>query len=379
METVAPPRPVAGRERYLDVLRALALIRIFIYHGLAWAWLSFAFPATGVMFALAGSLMARSLDRAPAGAVTSHRVRRLLPALWVLGALLVPAMLWHGWPDRPSWSHLLLWVVPVAEPPGSEWAVSATQVLWYIVTYLWLLLLSPALRWLYRHRPVRTVLLPLGALLVLEAMPRIASDPVDSVLVNVATFGACWVVGFAHRDGALRRMSLPLLCTLAVLCLCVGAGWALTHPGGNGPDLNDIPVAQAFYSLGFVLLVLRAAPAMRWLQRLRPLDRVVAVLNARAVTIYLWHNVAIAVSIVVGDRLEVWRLDRFEQFGYLAVALPLLLIPLFAVGWVEDFAARRRPRILPGRRLPAGQVAAGPPSRPHRPRPSPARPDRSSA
>jgi len=163
----------------------------------------------------------------------------------------------------------------------------------------------------------------------------------------VATFGACWVVGFAHRDGTLRRVSMPLLITLAGLCLCIGAGWALANPGEDGLDLNDIPMAQGFYSLGFVLLVLRAAPTMQWLARVRILDRLVALVNARAVTIYLWHNAAIAVCFVVGDQLQVWRLDIFAQFGYLAVALLLLLVPLFLLGWVEDVAANRRPRLLP--------------------------------
>jgi hypothetical protein len=147
-------------------------------------------------------------------------------------------------------------------------------------------------------------------------------------------------------------MSLPLLITLAGLCLCVGAGWALTHPSEDGLDLNSIPVAQGFYSLGFVLLVMRAAPTMQWLARVWILDRLVALLNARAVTIYLWHNLAIAVCFVVGDRLQVWRLDDFAQFGYLAVALLLLLVPLCLLGWVEDVAARRQPRILPWRPAP---------------------------
>lgn len=348
MEAAVVPQRTVGRDRdrYVDALRALALVRVIFYHAFAAAWLSFVFPAMGVMFALAGSLMAKSLERTTMKAVTS-RVSRLLPAVWVLGALLVPSMLWHGWPDRPSWTHLLLWVVPVATPPGSEWGMAATQVLWYVATYLWLLLLSPGLWWLYRRWPVPTFLLPLCALVLLETLPPVAQDPVQAVLVDVATFGACWIAGFAHREGALRRMSLPFLIAVAGLCLGLGTGWALANPGEKDLDLNTIPVAQAFYSLGFVLLVLRAAPTMQWLARIRILDRLVAVLNARAVTIYLWHNVAIAVCFVVGDRLQIWRLGGLAQFGYFAVALLLLLIPLLLVGWMEDVAARRRPRIMP--------------------------------
>ena len=77
---VAPPpgpkRP--GRDRYLDLLRSIALVRVVAYHLFGWAWLTVLFPSMGVMFALAGSLMARSLSR-PAWGVIRGRVRRLLP------------------------------------------------------------------------------------------------------------------------------------------------------------------------------------------------------------------------------------------------------------------------------------------------------------
>lgn len=56
----AAVRP-SGRDRYLDLLRAVALGRVVIYHIFGWAWLTILFPSMGVMFALAGSLMARSL------------------------------------------------------------------------------------------------------------------------------------------------------------------------------------------------------------------------------------------------------------------------------------------------------------------------------
>ena len=69
-----------GRDRYLDLLRSIALVRVVVYHLFGWAWLSVLFPSMGVMFALAGSLMARSLNR-PALGVIKGRLRRLLPPL----------------------------------------------------------------------------------------------------------------------------------------------------------------------------------------------------------------------------------------------------------------------------------------------------------
>jgi peptidoglycan/LPS O-acetylase OafA/YrhL len=48
------------------------------------------------------TLMSKSLDTSAPRAV-KNRVRRLLPALWVMALILVPMMIVRGWPDRPSW------------------------------------------------------------------------------------------------------------------------------------------------------------------------------------------------------------------------------------------------------------------------------------
>ena len=92
-----------GRNRYLDTLRAVALIRVVTYHATDSGWLSIVFPSMGVMFALAGSLMAGSLDRRPPWTVMRQRLRRLLLPFWLFAAVVVVSMLRRGWPDwRPD-------------------------------------------------------------------------------------------------------------------------------------------------------------------------------------------------------------------------------------------------------------------------------------
>ncbi len=86
--------PPAGRDRYIDTLRALALVRVVTYHLLAWSWLPLLFPSMGVMFALAGGLVAASLARADQWTMLHRRIRRLLPPLWAFGVILIPVMLW---------------------------------------------------------------------------------------------------------------------------------------------------------------------------------------------------------------------------------------------------------------------------------------------
>ena len=76
------------RNQYLDLLRAVATVRVVVYHSTGWAALSIVFPAMSVMFALGGSLMAASLDRYGPWAV-EKRLHRLLPSVWVLVAIAV--------------------------------------------------------------------------------------------------------------------------------------------------------------------------------------------------------------------------------------------------------------------------------------------------
>ena len=160
-----------------------------------------------------------------------------------------------------------------------------------------------------------------------------------------AVFAACWVLGFAHRDGSLRKVPAWLVTVLAAACVTGGLFWSETHPDAGG--LKYLPVAYAFYNMGFVLALLRWQPRMGWLTRRPGLDKWVSLINARAVTIYLWNNVAIALCYPIGDALQVWRLGRFFEIGYVVVALALLANAVLLFGWVEDLAARRRLRFLP--------------------------------
>jgi peptidoglycan/LPS O-acetylase OafA/YrhL len=343
------------RDRYFDTLRAVAIVRVVAYHAFPYAWLELIFPSMGVMFALGGSLMVKSLDR-NAGQAVRNRIRRLLPALWVMGLILVPLMIHRGWPDRPSWPHLLLWAVPIANPPASDFGYSAAGVLWYLVTYLWLVLLSPVLLSLYRRARLATVLLPLAGLALLVGLAVLVGHPVGGTVVqNVLAYGSCWVLGMAHREGDLARLRAPLVLGLAGACVAGSLGWAIAHRDGDGVDLTGRPLAYAVYSIGFVLALLR------WSPRPSFAPGFVSMVNNRAVTIYLWHNVAITLAVALFDPLKLWRIpgQGWEDAADFGLAMAMLVVAVLALGWVEDLAARRRPRVSPFvRSAPAGGVPA---------------------
>jgi len=95
----AAPGPRRPRDQYIDGLRALALVRVMTYHTFGWIWLPVAFPSMGVMFALGGSLVAGSLSSSSRtqAQVLRKRLKRLLPPLWLYGAVVVAVMARHGW------------------------------------------------------------------------------------------------------------------------------------------------------------------------------------------------------------------------------------------------------------------------------------------
>ncbi|MFC4071281.1 acyltransferase family protein [Actinoplanes subglobosus] len=350
------------RNRYLDTLRAAAIVRVVVYHHFGWAWLSLALPAMGVMFAVAGSLTAASLDRRPAGTVVLSRLRRLLPPLWLLGAVVVPAMIGTGWAEEDgehpySPARLLLWVLPLADPPGSDTAIDAWEPLWYIRAYLWFVLLTPLLYALWKRVGWVLVALPVAGIAVLDKTGFALPDAADSAMWDLVTYGACWILGFAHRDGRLARLHPAIAVWGAVGLGAAALYWQSGHQGEDAWDLNDVSESQALWSLAFVLVVLRWQPDMTRLARIRPLDRLVSMLNGRAVTIYLWHNIAIAAIWPVLEFSGHDDLGRFEQPITLAMTFLLTGVAVVAFGWVEDLAAGRAPRLWPAYRPPREPIA----------------------
>jgi peptidoglycan/LPS O-acetylase OafA/YrhL len=252
---------------------------------------------------------------------------------------------------------MVFWIFPILDPPGSTFGADYTVVLWNIRAYLWFVLLTPILLCAFRRRPVVTVVTPLVfvGLDALLGSPLGTWGPVGQGMLDFCTFGACWMLGFAHREGTLRRIHPIALAGLVIAALSLGAVWTVSHPSPTGTlDLNDIPLGQALISAGAVLIFLCVSPKLTWLARTPILGRLVTVLNARAVTIYLWHNIAIDLSNTINDKLG-WSSSLSAQ---LATTVLLITVIVLALGWVEDLAARRPLQLIPGRRR-AGSPTTG--------------------
>ncbi|MEU1115834.1 MULTISPECIES: acyltransferase [unclassified Streptomyces] len=394
-ETNVPPPPAAapkkpGRDRYLDLLRSLALVRVVVYHLFGWAWLTIVFPSMGVMFALAGSLMARSLKR-PAWGVIRGRIRRLLPPMWAFSAVVLVLLFAGGWnigedPDHGgTWGLVSManYVFPVGAPPfpwnlgdkagllEDTWPAQAAGPLWYIRAYLWFVIASPLLLWAFRRLPWATLFAPLALTAVVGTGVVTIPGETGNAVSDFAMYGSCWVLGFAHQEGVLARVPRYLAVSGSALVMAFGLWWASGHLGPDGWDLNDIPLAQAAWSFGFVVILLQYAPSWQELPgRLAKWDKLVTLSNNRAVTIYLWHNLLIMATVPIIDLAydlpfmedESWSsaLDTTYMLWMTVLVWPLIGLVVVTVGWVEDLAAKRRPRLWPngaGRR--AGSWAGG--------------------
>ncbi|MFR0352898.1 acyltransferase family protein [Streptomyces sediminimaris] len=371
----APKKP--GRDRYLDLLRSIALVRVVVYHLFGWAWLSVLFPSMGVMFALAGSLMARSLSR-PAASVIRGRLRRLLPPLWAFSAAVLVMMFAGGYnpvkdPDTGgTWGiiDLFNYIVPVGAPPypwhlGSRsglledsWAVQACGPLWYLRAYLWFVVASPLLLWAFRRVPWATLLAPLALTAVVGTGLVTIPGETGNAVTDFTVYGGCWVLGFAHHEGVLQRVPRYVAVSGAAMVMAFGLWWASGHLGPDGWDLNDIPLAQATWSFGFVVILLQYSPSWRQLPgRLAKWDKAVTLANNRAVTIYLWHNLLIMATVPIIDQaynlpfMQSARasstLDSTYMLWMFVLVWPLIGLAIVSFGWIEDIAAKRSPRLWP--------------------------------
>ena len=350
--TEVAPKPLA-RDRYFDTLRAVALVRVVTYHTFGWAWAGMVFPSMGIMFALAGTLMAKSLER-PALEVIKSRMRRLLPPFWFWGVFVVLAMLIHDW--MPGW-QIVYWIVPLGDPPGNAWGEQAWEILWYLRTYLWFVLLSPLLLRGFRLAPIPVLALSLTPILVLNFVWSGPDNRLGSALWDLSTYLFCWVLGFAHRDGVLQRMRPAPVVVLSLAVAGYGGWYAFSHQADFGTyDLDENPLAQAFWSAGFVMLLMWAKAYFRIdfarLTRFRRTDRLVTIFNARAVTIYLWHEIALILAVPLIDRF--WNVPAFEKYlpldsQWFMFGIGWVLIAVFVLlcGWAEDVAAKKKPKLLP--------------------------------
>lgn len=349
--------PAPAHNSFLDFVRTVAIIRVLAWHTYGFAWLSFLVASMPAMFFVAGSLMAHSLNHAPARRVLVARFRRLLIPLWAFGAVATTIMVLHsmvhpemGQPMR--WEQLTWWVFPAWDPQGSEWGVTFWAVLWYMRCLTWLLLLSPILLWLFRRFSIALIGLPLGLLVFFELRSR-AGHPVPWQFEDAALFGIFWLLGFAYDARLIAALSTRIRFLATLGFAAAAAAWVLTQDVPNMVVNASYP-AHLFVGLAWLFGALTLERQIAAFASRGGPARFVGWVNDRIFTIYLWHAAGLFAMyeiLWVGAR-PAWLRD--------VAALPIVLVTTFACmlafGWIEDFAARRELHLAPraGPPAPAG-------------------------
>lgn len=338
------------RDRAIDLLRALALARVVLWHATGWAALTW-IAAIPVMVFVTGTMLARSLSHRGTTDVIRNRLRRLLLPLWVYSAAVWVVMVGVEVGSRRPipWRLLPAWVLPVTDPQGTAWSADwLSQPLWYLRLMVWLLAALPVLAWAARRAPVVTVVLCAVGTVVGE----LAWGSSAWLVQDLVTFSAFLVAGLAVGDGRLPALGSRWIVALPLGVL--GAAIWVLWPGVESAVANDSHVLVLMCGAATLGL---AGAGMTLLRRLA--DRwvhVVELMSRRSLSIYLWHCAAIASVMWLTEPWRAWVGDssatRLLVAVFAAVATSAVV---WVVGPVEDVAARRpavrersRRAVLPG-------------------------------
>lgn len=339
-------RNAAQRSVYLDALRAVALIRVVLYHT-SGSWKVTAFTAMPLMFFIAGTLYAASLERRPARLVIRDRYRRILVPYWLYIVAMVG--LWAGLGvvsqiNPVNWIGFLFPVLSLNGPkgPGPGTVLHLTWfTLWYIQMHLVLSLVGRPLRTAQQ----RTPRILWSALLTVFVLSAVLAPP-----LAIATFyAASWILGYYHFDGLVERWLRP---RWVATCAATGPLGAVLFFGffTRAPVVAAFGVA--FLGAFWLCLAIGLQPVVEpWLTARRARS-VITWFSQRSLTIYLWHGAVLWMVLDLG-------LPGFRALPIRLVwVAALLVVAVAVVGWAEDVAARRPVQLWP--RLPSARHRDGP-------------------
>ncbi|MET7879091.1 acyltransferase [Micromonospora profundi] len=402
-------RTPAGRERYVDLLRALAITMVVIGHwgvtvigrdtagrpvghsalgDLRWAypltWLAQVMP---VFFLVGGYANAASLTRLRArggdatGWLLDRSARLVRPTSTLLLVLTGAAVVARLLDADPTRVREVFWF--------------ATIPLWFLVAYLAVVALTPPMYALHRRFGlavplVLVVLVGLGDLARMTGPEELSYGSYLFGWMAVHQLGFAWydardtppTAGAAppsaaaetagpptHDHSGVRRRRLPtsrraglvfLAGGLAAVLLLTGPGpWpvAMLHVPGERLDNSSPPslalLAVAAAQLGLVLLL--RGPAGRLMRRTGPWQLVIGV-NLVVLTVFLWHLAAAILLIGLLDATGTLPTPAVGSGAWWAWRVPwlLLLAVVLAVlvaifGPVEARSARHRTARRAGR------------------------------
>lgn len=345
------------REVFLDAIRAIALIRVVIWHAFGVAAITYFVAAMPAMFFVTGSLLAKSMTRRPPATVLRDRFRRLLVPLWAFAGAAWLAMAVAA---ARTGTHLplhraVVWLFPVVDPHGSAWEGGWLSThLWYLRTLVWLLLAAPFLLRAVRRWGAAVLLVPVAGVFAIDAAMRdggllVRYHATAWAAGDLVLYSAFLMAGFVHRDRGLRTVSRRGWVVIAVVAAGAATVWRLTQPVPLGVVNNSHPM-HLFVGAAWLSLALAGRDLLTRMASGPRVGGAVRAIGRRSLTIYLWHTAAIIVALNV---LEAAGIDGpLHTVGLVGLTVAGTLLAVHLFGWVEDLAARRplaAPRHRPAR------------------------------
>ncbi len=345
----------AHRDRYVDLLRAVAIGAVVLGHWLAvhvsydggfaggsvletvgWTRpLTWLFQVMPVFFLVGGYANAASLAsyRGRGGNAVEWTLRRtgrlVRPTAALLAVLTAAALAARAAGVDPGLVGTGVWLAGIP--------------LWFLVAYIAVVVLTPVMYGAHRRFGL-AVPAGLAALVGLGDLARLGAGV---PYVGDANFLFAWLavhqLGIAWRDGRLparRAVALPLagLGLVALAGLTVAGPYPVSMVGIPGEEIqNTSPPTLALLALAVtqtgVALLLHDA-GNRWLRRGRPWTAVVAV-NSVIMTLFLWHMTAVVIGVLALHAAGLlpeaapgspsWLLLRLPWLGVLALILAVLV------------------------------------------------------
>ncbi|ANS67941.1 hypothetical protein SLINC_5717 [Streptomyces lincolnensis] len=307
---------MTSRDRYVDFLRAWAIVLVVFGHWLitalehgpeggVWApellaelpWtqgLTLLFQIMPLFFLAGGHAAAGSWERArsaggtAAGWVGRRALRLLLPAGVYSGLVLLAVGISAGAGVDPDTLSMVGWAMAMQ--------------LWFLPVYLLLSALTPALHTAHR-RWGPGVPVVMGAVAVGVDVAVVAGGVSSvGVLDYVLVWGVAYQLGFCRRDGLLDGPAVPWVLAVsggAAFALLVALGpypVSLIRVTGQETGNTDPPsVAMLAWVVAQVGVCQLVAPAVRRLLDRERVRRVVRPVGGASMTLYLWHMLPVLV------------------------------------------------------------------------------------
>ena len=352
-------RTPADRDRVVDLVRGVSLLVVLFGHS---------FMAM-VVFGGSGAELSNTLAQTPVLQPATW-VLQIMPLFFAAGAW-VNALSYRHANSYPVWlsarvRRLLRPVIPyvgfwiLVSPLLLAWNKDvtlpllriSTQLLWFLGAYLLVTTLTPLLV-LFSGHPVLASLGWLAAAAAADVSDLAGAAPglrlLNFVLVwALAGQTGLWMFSTARRPTRGQALAVAVGCAAANALLVRFGPWPVSLVGLPGEEISNMAppsVVMALHSLTLAALVVVLYPALARLAARALVWRAAAVVNAAAMSIYLWHLVGMIFAMLtlrvlslnlvgystpgwVVPRLTFWAMFFVYTFGLVWVVRPSEHMPL---------------------------------------------------